>query len=486
MKGKNAKAPTFEDVSTRLHGIAKLAREAPDMAFRTLAHHLDIELLREAYRRTRKSGATGVDRQTGIKYGENLEANLQSLLERLKAGTYRAPPVRRARIPKEDGKTREIGVPTFEDKVLQRAVAMILNAIYEQDFYDFSYGFRPARSAHQALEALWEHLMKLGGGWVLDVDIKAFFDTLDHAHLRSFLDQRVVDKVLRRLIGKWLNAGVFEEGSVMYPDEGTPQGGVISPLLANVYLHEVLDKWFVETVRPRLRGPAHLIRYADDFLVICALEADAKRVMEVLPQRLSRYGLTINTDKTKLVPFKRPSSVPMAAEKSAGQEADSFDLLGFTHMWRRSRDGRWIVGKKTSSARLTRAVKATSGWCRKNRHQPMHEQQRMLRLKLQGHYNYYGIRGNSEGISRFRWIVRRKWFYWLNRRSQRRRLTWNEFDALLKRHPLPPARLIKSAQTHPKQTLATRSRMREICTSGSVGGPGAHLFPRWVPPVSKQ
>ena len=280
-------------VSTKLQRIAELARHSPSMVLTTLAHHIDEEFLREAYRRTRKDGAPGVDRQTAEEYAAELESNLRSLLDRFKSGTYRAPPVKRVHIPKGDGKkTRPIGIPTFEDKVLQRAVSMVLEAIYEQEFHDCSYGFRPGRSAHQALQALWETLTKMQGGWVLELDIQGFFDSLDHGHLRSFLDQRVRDGVLRRTIDKWLKAGVMEDGVVSFPDSGSPQGGVISPLLANVYLHEVLDDWFEKQVRPRLAGHAVLIRYADDVVIAFSSEADARRVMDVLPKRFGKYGLT--------------------------------------------------------------------------------------------------------------------------------------------------------------------------------------------------
>ena len=250
-----------------------------------------------------------MDGQTWTEYAKNLEANLQSLLDRAKSGTYRAPPVRRVHIPKAGSttETRPIGIPTLEDKVLQRAVVMLLEPIYEQDFDAGSYGFRPGRSAHQALEELWKRTMDSSGGWILEVDIRKFFDTLDHAHLREFLQLRVRDGVLKRLIGKWLKAGVMEEGNVSYPEAGSPQGGVISPLLANVFLHYVLDMWFRQEVQPRLRGRAHLIRYADDFVILFTHEEDARRVMEVLPKRFGKYGLTLHPDKTRLVPFRRPS-----------------------------------------------------------------------------------------------------------------------------------------------------------------------------------
>src|ERR1700692_1928502 len=259
-----AESSSSGNISTRLQRVAELAREMPQQALSTLAHHIDEDFLREAYRRNRKDGAVGIDGQTAEDYETNLEANLASLLARFKSGRYRAPAVRRVHIPEGDGtKTRPIGVPSFEDKVLQRAVAMVLEAIYEQRFDGGSYGFRPGRSAHQALETLWKKLMDMGGGMVVDVDIQAFFDTLDHTVLRRFLDQRVRDGVLRRTIDKWLKAGVLEKGALSYPESGTPQGGVISPLLANVYLDEVLDRWFEAEVKPRLEGEAFLVRYAD-------------------------------------------------------------------------------------------------------------------------------------------------------------------------------------------------------------------------------
>ncbi|MFY0574956.1 group II intron reverse transcriptase/maturase [Cystobacter fuscus] len=277
------------------------------MAFTTLAHYIDLEWLQEAYRRTRKDGAVGIDGQTAKQYAQALEANLQSLLNRAKSGDYRAPPVRRVHIPKGDGKsTRPLGIPTFEDKVLQRAVAMVLEAVYEQDFLPCSYGFRPGKSAHQALQRLWEVLTEMKGGWVLEVDIRKFFDTLDHGQLQQLIQRRVRDGVLLRLIGKWLKAGILEEGNVSYPDEGTPQGGVVSPVLANIYLHEVLDVWFEQEVKPRMKGRAELVRYADDFVICFEREEDARRVMEVLPKRMEKYGLTLHPEKTRLVEFRPP------------------------------------------------------------------------------------------------------------------------------------------------------------------------------------
>lgn len=423
-----------ETISTKLRQVAELARNAREMVFTTLAHHIDIEVLRAAYRRTRKDGATGVDGQTAEQYAQQLEVNLESLLGRLKSGTYRAPAVRRVHIPKGDGKkTRPLGIPTFEDKILQRAVGMVLEAVYEQDFLDCSYGFRPGRSAHQALEVLWKGVMDMGGAVVIDVDIQGYFDSLEHGQLRGILDQRVRDGVLRRVIDKWLKAGVLEDGAIRYPRAGTPQGGVISPLLANIYLHEVLDRWFEATVKPRLEGRAFLIRYADDFVLVFASERDASRVMAVLPKRFEKYGLKLHPEKTRLVNFRRPQGRSGKREERPG----SFELLGFTHYWGRSHRGRWVVKRKTASQRLTRAIKAVGQWCRANRHEPISEQHRVLIQKVRGHSGYYGITGNAGALTRFHDAVLRTWWKWLSRRAQRRRMPWERFQRLLTTYPLP-------------------------------------------------
>jgi RNA-directed DNA polymerase len=290
-----------ESVFTKQQRIAELAKRSPSMGFTSLAYLMDIDWLREAFYRTRKDGAPGVDGQTWNEYAKNLENNLQSLLDRTKSGTYRAPPVRRVYIPKAGSTTesRPIGIPTLEDKVLQRAIVMLLEPIYEEDFHPGSYGFRPKRSAHQALEALRQKMMCHAGGWILEVDIRKFFDTLGHSHLREFLQLRVRDGVLKRLIGKWLKAGVMEDGNISYPDTGSPQGGVISPILANIYLHYVLDRWFEDEVKPRMQGKAYLIRFADDFVILFTHESDARRVMEVLPKRFGKYGLTVHPDRVQ-------------------------------------------------------------------------------------------------------------------------------------------------------------------------------------------
>lgn len=431
-------------VSTKLEKIAKLAKQMPGVALRSLSHHIDIEWLQEAYRRVRKDGAAGVDGTTAEEYAKNLESNLQSLLNRAKAGDlYRAPPVRRVHIPKGDGsKKRPIGIPTFEDKILQKEVTMVLEAVYEQDFLPCSYGFRPGRGAHDALSALWSNMMAMGGGWVLEGDIESFFDSVDHAKLREVLTQRVRDGVLIRLVGKWLNAGVMEDGEVRHPETGTPQGGVISPMLANIFLHEVLDGWWDREVRPRMSGRASMIRYADDFVLVFETEEDARRVAEVLPKRFEKYGLRLHPEKTRLVRFEKPTSPPPAAGGGGGPT--SFDLLGFTHYWGLSLKGKWVVKRKTAKDRFSRTLRRIATWCRLNRHLPIKEQHAALVRKLRGHDAYYGITGNASALVVLRYWVRRIWRKWLNRRSWKSRMTWARMDRLLGFLPLPPARVVHS------------------------------------------
>jgi len=433
LEGKNVGTSSPSNVSTKQQRIAELAK-VERRALTTLAHHIDIEWLEEAFRRTRKDGATGTDGVTAAEYEKELQGNLRRLLDRAKSGTYRAPAVRRVFIPKGDGKqTRPIGIPTFEDKVLQRAVHMVLEPVYEQEFHDCSYGFRTGRSAHQALGSLRGQMMEMGGGWLLEVDIKSFFDTLDHQHLQELLRRRVRDGVLLRLIGKWLNAGVQHEGQVTRPEAGTPQGGVISPLLANIYLHEVLDEWVEKEVRPRLGGRCFLIRYADDFVLGFSREEEARRVHDVLPKRFGKYGLTLHPAKTRLVRFERPNS-------KGTNEPESFDFLSFTHYWARSLWGHWVIKQKTASSRFTRSLNRIGEWCRRRLHAPIHEQHRHLSRALRGHYEYFGIIGNSVALGRFSYEVHRVWHKWLARRSQRG-MTWEVFTTLVQRYRLPAPRV---------------------------------------------
>lgn len=414
-----------------------MAREHPERAFTNLAHHIDLDWLREAFRQTRKSGAVGVDGVTAEEYRADLERNLQGLLDRFKSGTYRAPAVRRVHIPKGDGRTRPLGIPSFEDKVLQRAVAMLLNAVYEQDFMDCSYGFRPRRSAHQALDRLWKATMNRGGGWVLEADIRDCFGTLAHDWMRKILSRRIRDGVLVRQINKWLKAGILEDGRLQRPTAGTPQGGVVSPVLANVYLHDVLDMWFEQTVRPRLRGRADLVRYADDFVIVFEHESDARRVYEVLPKRFAAHGLELHPEKTKLIPFQRPPRP---------KDPESFDFLGFTHFWSRSRKGTWVVKQKTMAKRLRRTLKRVAAWCRAKRHSPVAYQHAYMNRVLRGHCLYYGVTGNSQCLQQFRFRLLEIWRKWLWRRSNssRRHDPWARWTALCARYPLAPAYAARS------------------------------------------
>jgi group II intron reverse transcriptase/maturase len=422
-------------ISPGLQRVAKQAKEHPDWVLTTLAHHLDLDLLRQAWRLTRKDGAAGVDGATSADYEQHLEANLADLLERAKSGRYHAPPVRRTYIPKADGTQRPLGIPTFEDKVLQRAVVMVLEAVYEQDFLDCSHGFRPGRSAHDALRALHGALSSGGGGYVLEADIRDCFGSIPHDRLREVLGLRMRDGVLTRLIGKWLNAGALEDGSVKRSTTGSPQGGVISPLLANVYLHHVLDTWFEREVKPRLDGSATLIRYADDFVIVFENRHDAERVLGVLPHRFGKYGLRLHPDKTKQLDFRRPGG---------GITPASFDFLGFTHLWRRSRRGFQVVTQQMSASRLAKALRALHAWCRAHRHDPLAHQHAALCRKYRGLCAYFGLTGNGRRLAALRWRLDRIWRYWLLRRSNAARKPWSWWDEFSRRWPLPPVRVVHS------------------------------------------
>lgn len=419
-----------ETVCTRQGRIAELAGQKPKFRLVSLNKYLDMDWMREAYRRTRKDGATGVDSMTAKEYAERLDERLADLIERVKAGTYRAPPVRRTYIPKDDGRMRPLGITTFEEKVIQRAGVMLLEPVYEQEFLDCSYGYRPGRSAHTALEAIWKQTMRMGGCWLIDADIKGCFDTVAHKELKEMLNQRVGDGVIRRLVSKWLHAGVWEAGQVSYPEKGTPQGGVISPMLSNIYLHEVLDKWFEEQIKPRLRSGAFMVRFADDFVMGFKSKEDAERVLQVLRKRLAKNGLELHAEKTRLVNF-RPT------EKEG--EVGAFDFLGFTHTWRVSRKGKPYVCRQTSKSKFTRALNKIKAYCRKTISLPLNEQWEGLKRRTQGHYNYYGIIGNSKAVHRFAYEVNRLWLQSIRRRSghHAQQWTWERFNRMLARNPLP-------------------------------------------------
>lgn len=422
----------------KLQKIAEQARNYPEMVFNNVYHLIDQELLLEAYQRTNKDSAAGVDKVTAIEYTEALYENIHDLHERLKTNRYAAQPVERVWIEKEDGKQRPIGKPCFEDKIVQRAVVMILEVIFEPIFHPFSHGFRKGHSQHQAIRELREQCIKLNINWIVDADVSGFFDTIDHGHLRSFIEKRVKDGGIRRLIGKWLNAGVLDGGNMTYPDKGTPQGGVASPMLANIFLHYVLDEWFVHDVQPRLKGRSFLVRFADDFIIGFEQEADARRVLEVLPKRFSRYDLIIHPEKTKLVRFIQP----LANEKTE-KENGTFDFLGFTHFWAKSRYGYWIIKRKTIGKRVRRFMKAIWEWCRENLHEPVKEQHKTLCSKLRGYYQYYGIRGNFKMLEVVFEHTEQAWRRWLGRRCSKGYVSAEEFSNFHRKvFPLPKPRVI--------------------------------------------
>lgn len=398
-------------------------------------------MVRYAYDCTRKDGAVGVDGQSGEDYAVNLTQNLLGLVDRLKSGRYRALPVRRHFIAKADGSLRGLGIPAFEDKVAQRAIVMLLEPIYEHDFLDCSFGFRPGRSAHEALRSVWKGIMYRGGQWVLDVDVRKYFDSIDQVRLRELLARRVTDGVIRRLIDKWLKAGVLDNGQLSYPELGTPQGGVISPCLANVFLHYVLDEWFAAEVQPRLRGPSTLVRFADDFVVILAHKDDAERVLRVLRKRLGKYGLELHPDKTQMVDFRfKPQS---GHDDHQEPLATTFNFLGFTHVWVTSEKGRAMVRQLTAKDRVARTLKAVSRVCRGMRTRPLRDQHQRLSRMLKGHYAYFGISGNFERLATLRNHVARIWRKWLSRRSNERSMPWVAFMRILTLFPLPHPRIVR-------------------------------------------
>lgn len=401
--------------------IAERARKHKDEALTNLNQFIDESFLSESFDCLNKKGASGVDNETWQMYNEQRNERITQLLGALKSGKYRAPNIRRAYIPKDDGGQRPLGLPTVEDKLLQTTVTRVLTPIYEEVFYDSSFGFRPGKSQHQALEVLFKEVSFGGKMYIIDADMKNYFGSINHQCLRSFLDLRIKDGVIRKMIDKWLKAGILEDGQVSYPEEGTPQGGSISPLLSNIYLHYVLDEWFIEQIQPLLKGKSFIIRFADDFLLGFTDKEDAERVMKVLPKRLKKYSLSLNQEKTKLIELGKKDS-----KKSA-----TFNFLGFTHYMGKSRKGRSILKRKTSSKKFRISLKRINEWLRKNRHQNVGILIRLLNQKLRGHYGYYGITFNTKEINAYYEAVKRILHYWLNRRGGKRKWVWEEYVKLI-------------------------------------------------------
>jgi group II intron reverse transcriptase/maturase len=428
-------------MSTQIDRLTELAKEDAKRQFYSIAHMITFGALYAAFRGLRKKASAGVDGVTYEEYERNVAGNIQTLHERLRNGKYQAQPLRRVYIVKENGKQRPISIPALEDKIVQKAMVEILNAIYEQDFLDCSYGFRPGRGQHQALDEMGRVICTRPTGWILEIDVTAYFDSIVREQLMEMIEKRVRDGSVLCLIRKWIQVGVIEEGRLLLSETGTGQGQTISPLLANIYLHHVLDEWFENEVKPRLRGEAHEIRFADDAVLCFQYKKDADKVMEVLPKRFAKYGLTIHPEKTRLVEFGRYAEEDA---KRQGKKPATFDFLGFTYVCARSRRGKFTVHVRTMKKRFRRGLKAIAEWCQENRHRPVGEQQKILNAKLRGHYQYYGRPTNYRSIWQFYQEVRHIWRKWLSRRTRGNGMTVETFVGLLREHPLLLPRILHS------------------------------------------
>ena len=413
---------SLQTVSTKLARIAKKSEQNPAMVFTTLAHLMDEDFLTEAFHQLRKDAAAGIDEVTATEYEVNLGERIKDLHRRLVLGKYRAQPARRVWIPKGDGGQRPLAILVLEDKVVQRAAAMILEAVYEPHFHAFSYGFRRHFSAHTAIIELRQQCLKLGINWIIDADIRKFFDTISWEQLRTILQKRMNDGAILRLIGMWLHVGVLEKGQVVNQELGTPQGAPISPILANIFLHAILDEWFQNEVRPRMKGNCFLVRFADDFVAGFSVKGEAERVFKVLPKRFERYGLSIHPEKSRMVQFSRPYW-------KQGKGPGSFAFLGFTHYWAKMLQGGWTIKRKTQGKRLSRFLSGIAEWCKENRHKPVADQHKMLSSKLRGHYNYYGVRGNFKMLEVAYEHTREVWKKWLSRRNSMNPMSWERYEA---------------------------------------------------------
>ena len=424
---------------TFLQRIGQKAREKGEEQFTNLLSHVKVPLLKEAYMRLRRDVAAGVDAMTWDEYGRGLDERLLDLQDRVHRGSYHPKPVRRVHIPKGGGRTRPLGIPTLEDKIVQQAVRMLLEPIYEAQFIGFSYGFRPGRSPHDALDALAYVITSKKVNWVLDADIRSFFDTIDHGRLRQYIEHRIGDRRLVRLLMKWLKAGVLEEGQLRAVEEGTPQGGVISPLLANVYLHYAFDLWINEWRKRRARGEVYVVRYADDFVVALQHEEDARTLREALTARLAECGLELHPEKTRVIRFGRFAREKV--DRDGLRKPATFDFLGFTHIASVSRTGKFQLKRRTSRKKRREKLARLKEEIERRKHRPVPEQHRWLRSVLSGHYRYYGVPTNIDAIAGFRDAVKRKWHAALQRRSQRARWTKARRASFDERFSLPLAQI---------------------------------------------
>lgn len=437
-----------ENLLSGLERVREAARKNSPERFTALLHHVTVDLLRKAYYKLNPKAAPGVDEVTWKEYGQGVEERLADLHERVHSGRYRAKPSKRIYLPKPDGKQRPIGIAAMEDKIVQQAVGWVLEQIYEEDFLGFSYGFRPGRSAHGALDAIWVAITQRKVNWVVDADVRSFFDNLNHGWMKKFLEHRIGDRRILRLIQKWLRAGVSEEGEWSETVVGTPQGAVISPLLANIYLHYVLDLWVQRWRKQEAKGEVIMVRYADDFILGFQYREEAERFLDALKARMQQFGLEIHSEKTRLIEFGR---FAMANRERRGEgKPETFEFLGFTHIGALTRNGRFTVKRLSMAKRLRRKIQEVSGKLREIRHAPVPEQGHWLRQVIQGYFNYHAIPGNRRALDAFRTLLARAWFRSLRTRSQKaRHLTWDRMQVVISRwlpkprilHPYPNQRL---------------------------------------------
>lgn len=440
------------DMNRALERIGRVARANQETRFTALYHQIyDPKRLEQAYYGLKKNAAAGVDGETWQHYGENLENKLQGLAHRLRRGAYRVKPVRRVHIPKSDGRRRPLGVTALEDKLVQRATVEVLNAIYETDFKGFSYGFRPGRSQHQALDALYEGIRQKPVNWVLDLDIEGFFDSLSHEWLMKFMEHRIADRRVLRLIQKWLRAGVLEEGKPIEMVEGTPQGGSASPLLANVYLHYVFDHWVQAWGRKRAQGKVIVVRYADDIVVGFQKETDAERFWTELAERMLKFKLKLHPEKTRLIEFGRRAVE--SRHKRGASKPETFNFLGFTHICGKNRKGGFQILRQTNRKRMQAKLREIKDELKRRKHQPIAELGLWLRAVVGGHFRYYGVPGNHAALSLFRLLVGRYWRHALSERSQNGHMRWKRMTKLIARW-LPAARI---CHPYPSQRLGVRT-----------------------------
>lgn len=435
----SARHRTGERMSTKLVSLTQRARENPKLKFVSLVHLLNEDFLSECFDELKRNKAPGIDGVMLEEYEVNKEAKIKDLVNRLRLKKYRPQPVRRVYIPKPNGDKRPLGIPTVEDKIVQMGIKKILEAIFEVDFCDVSFGFRPNRSPHDALNVLDKVVMTKPVSYVVDMDIEKFFDTVDHKWLMRCLRQRIVDRSLLHLIGRFLSCGVMEEGKFIETDRGTPQGGIISPLLANIYLHYILDLWFEKKVKKQLKEFTGFVRYADDFVLCFQNGKEAKAFSEMLKERFSKFGLKIAEDKSRVIEFGRYAWQKAQRE---GKKVQTFDFLGFTHFCDKTRKGKFKLGRKTASSKFRQKMKAINVWLKEIRNfVKLEDWWQVLRLKLIGHYNYYGISGNIVGIRKFYKKSISLAYKWINRRSQKRSFNWEQFCRFLKYNPLPEPKI---------------------------------------------